>query len=63
MGASTTGGAVTLCSLTTVIGYSSLLVAHNRALVSFGVLANLGELACLVSALLALPAFAALRRR
>jgi predicted RND superfamily exporter protein len=53
----TTGGAVALCSLTTIIGYSSLLVARNQALVSFGWLAVLGELACLAAALLALPAF------
>jgi predicted exporter len=52
----TTGGAVALCSLTTVIGYSSLLVARNQALISFGVLADLGEVACLAAALLALPA-------
>lgn len=59
----TTGGAVALCSLTTIIGYSSLLVAHNRALRSFGVLADLGELACLATALLVLPAFGRLRER
>ncbi|HEX9049833.1 MAG TPA: MMPL family transporter [Anaeromyxobacter sp.] len=52
----TTGGAVALCSLTTIIGYSSLLVARNRALISFGVLADLGEVACLAAALVALPA-------
>jgi predicted RND superfamily exporter protein len=52
----TTGGAVALCSLTTIIGYSSLLVARNQALISFGLLADLGELACLAAALLALPA-------
>jgi predicted RND superfamily exporter protein len=52
----TTGGAVALCSVTTIIGYSSLLVARNQALVSFGVLADLGEIACLAAALLALPA-------
>lgn len=52
----TTGGAVMLCSLTTIIGYSSLLVAHNQALRSFGVLANLGELSTLIAALLILPA-------
>ncbi|HYG68661.1 MAG TPA: MMPL family transporter, partial [Anaeromyxobacteraceae bacterium] len=57
----TTGGAVTLCSLTTIIGYSSLLVARNHALVSFGVLADLGELACLGAALFALPALLRLR--
>jgi hypothetical protein len=53
----TTGGAVALCSLTTIIGYSSLLVARNQALISFGLLAVLGEVACLAAALFALPAF------
>jgi len=52
----TTGGAVGLCSLTTIIGYSSLLVARNQALISFGLLADMGEIACLAAALLALPA-------
>ncbi|MBK9518585.1 MAG: MMPL family transporter [Anaeromyxobacter sp.] len=52
----TTGGAVALCSLTTVIGYASLLLARNQALNSFGLLAVLGEVACLAAALLALPA-------
>jgi hypothetical protein len=52
----TTGGAVALCSLTTIIGYASLLVARNQALFSFGVLAVLGEVACLAAALFALPA-------
>ncbi|HVI93221.1 MAG TPA: MMPL family transporter [Anaeromyxobacter sp.] len=52
----TTGGAVALCSLTTIIGYASLLIARNQALFSFGVLAVLGEVACLAAALLALPA-------
>jgi predicted RND superfamily exporter protein len=57
----TTGGAVALCSLTTIIGYSSLLVARNQALISFGILADLGELACLAAALFALPALLRLR--
>jgi predicted RND superfamily exporter protein len=52
----TTGGAVALCSLTTILGYSSLLVASNGALISFGILADLGEVACLAAALFALPA-------
>jgi hypothetical protein len=51
-----TGGAVGLCSLTTIIGYSSLLVADNRALFSFGVAAVLGEISCIVCAVVALPA-------
>jgi predicted RND superfamily exporter protein len=51
-----TGGAVALCSLTTIIGYSSLLLSRNRALRSFGLLADIGEVACLAAALVALPA-------
>jgi uncharacterized protein len=59
----TTGGAVALCSFTTVVGYGSLLAAHSRALRGFGSLAILGELACLVSALVLLPALASWRAR
>jgi predicted RND superfamily exporter protein len=51
-----TGSAVALCSLTTICGYSSLLLAQNRALFSFGVLAVLGELFAIVVAVIALPA-------
>lgn len=56
------GPAVTLCSITTVIGYSSLLLAHNGALRSFGLLADLGEITCLSAALLVLPVMAGWRR-
>ncbi len=52
-----TGGAVLLSSLTTIIGYSSLLIAGNRAFVSFGRLAVLGELTCVSAAVIAMPAF------
>ena len=51
-----TGRAVALCSFTTIMGYGSLLVATNQALFSFGVLAVLGEIACLLAAVLLLPA-------
>jgi predicted RND superfamily exporter protein len=51
-----TGAAVGLCSLTTTIGYSSLLLAKNRALYFFGFTAVLGEMACLTAAVVALPA-------
>ncbi|HEY7956473.1 MAG TPA: MMPL family transporter [Polyangia bacterium] len=57
-----TGGAVALCSLTTIIGYGALLVADNLALQSFGAMAILGELACLSAALIGLPAWLARRR-
>jgi hypothetical protein len=50
-----TGSAVALCSSTTIIGYSSLLIASNGALRSFGKLADLGELGCLLAALLVVP--------
>lgn len=51
-----TGSAVALCSMTTIIGYSSLLLSRNRALRSFGLLADIGEVTCLAAALIALPA-------
>ncbi|HVV52404.1 MAG TPA: MMPL family transporter [Polyangia bacterium] len=57
-----TGGAVALCSLTTIIGYSSLLVASNGALRSFGKLADLGEAGCLLAALLFVPSAMGWRR-
>ena len=60
---SATGGAVALCSATTIIGYGSLLMAQNQALFSFGLFAVTGELACLMTAVLALPAALSLRRR
>jgi predicted RND superfamily exporter protein len=55
------GSAVALCSLTTIIGYGALLVADYQAVFSFGLSAVIGEIACLASALLAMPAFIAVR--
>jgi uncharacterized protein len=57
-----TGGAVALCSLTTTIGYASLLLADSQALRSFGALAILGELASLLVGVLVLPAWLILGR-
>jgi predicted RND superfamily exporter protein len=51
-----TGGAVALCSYTTVVGYSSLLWNDFQSLQSFGRLAMSGEIACLAAALFVLPA-------
>ncbi len=51
-----TGSAVALCSTTTIIGYSSLLISSNGALRSFGKLADIGEVACLLAALVVAPA-------
>ncbi len=50
------GGAVILCSLTTVIGYSSLYVSANKALNSFGAAMAISELTCLTAAVIVLPA-------
>jgi predicted RND superfamily exporter protein len=49
------GGAVALCSYTTTVGYSSLLFSDQMALQSFGRLAMLGEVSCLVAAILLVP--------
>lgn len=50
------GGAVALCSYTTTIGYSSMLVSDQQALQSFGQLAMVGEISCLAAALVYMPA-------
>jgi predicted RND superfamily exporter protein len=49
------GGAVALCSYTTVVGYGSLLFSDNQALQSFGWFAISGELACVSAALFIVP--------
>jgi predicted RND superfamily exporter protein len=57
------GGAVTLCSATTIIGYATLVTADSMAIQSFGLTAVIGELTCLSAALFALPAVLAWRDR
>ncbi len=51
-----TGGAVVLCSLTTMLGYLALLGSHNRAIRSLGTIAVMGEVSCLLAAVTVLPA-------
>ncbi|NJK88376.1 MAG: MMPL family transporter [Myxococcales bacterium] len=51
-----TGGAVVLCSLTTIIGYISLYTSSNRALNSFGAAMAISEFTCVASGVLVLPA-------
>ena len=58
-----TGGAVLLCSVTTMIGYFVLTRADNQALASFGWAAMVGEIAAVVSAILLVPTLFALDRR
>jgi uncharacterized protein len=57
------GGAVALCSVTTMIGYATLVTADNQAIQSFGLTAVIGEITCLTAALFALPAVLSLRDR
>lgn len=52
-----TGGAVMICSGTTIIGYSVLLTSRSMALASFGKVALMGEIMCLCAGILALPSF------
>lgn len=58
-----TGGAVVLCSLTTVVGYLALVRSINQAVRSLGVVAVIGEIACLAAALIVLPAALLVRER
>jgi hypothetical protein len=51
-----TGGAVILCSLTTLLGYLALARSLNFGVRSLGIAAVIGELSCLLAAVLILPA-------
>ncbi|HZX40723.1 MAG TPA: MMPL family transporter, partial [Myxococcaceae bacterium] len=51
-----TGGAVVLCSLTTLLGYLALARSLNYGVRSLGITAVIGEAACLLAAVLVLPA-------
>ncbi len=51
-----TGGAVILCSMTTTLGYLALLSSMNLGVKSMGLAAVIGEVTCLLAAVLVLPA-------
>jgi hypothetical protein len=51
-----TGGAVVLCSMTTLLGYLALVRSKNYGVRSMGIAAVLGEVTCLLAAVLVLPA-------
>ncbi|HSN96935.1 MAG TPA: MMPL family transporter [Candidatus Nanopelagicales bacterium] len=51
-----TGGAVVLCSLTTTLGYLALVRSMNYAVRSMGIAAVIGEITCLLAAVMVLPA-------
>src|SRR5690242_7001566 len=59
----TSGSAVFVCSLTTMIGYGSLLVSDNLAIRGFGTASLIGEITCVLSALVLVPALLALGTR
>jgi hypothetical protein len=52
----TSGAAVFVCSLTTIIGYGSLLVSDNLAIRGFGLASLIGEITCVLTALVLVPA-------
>jgi hypothetical protein len=51
----TSGGAVVLCSLTTMLGYVALVGSHNAAIRGLGAIAAVGEVSCLFAAVLVMP--------
>jgi predicted RND superfamily exporter protein len=55
------GASVLVCSLTTMIGYGSLLVSDNLAIRSFGLVSLLGEVCAVTGALIVVPAILTLR--
>ncbi|HET7502477.1 MAG TPA: MMPL family transporter [Kofleriaceae bacterium] len=59
----TSGAAVFVCSLTTIIGYGSLLISDNLAIRGFGQASLIGEIACVTTALVLVPALLALRHK
>jgi predicted RND superfamily exporter protein len=59
----TSGAAVFVCSLTTMIGYGSLLFSENLAIHGFGLASLIGEVACVATALILVPALLAVRRK
>jgi len=58
-----TGGAVVLCSLTTMLGYGALLSSINGAVRSFGLAAAVGEVAMILAATVMLPSWVLARRQ
>ena len=59
----TSGSAVFVCSLTTIIGYGSLLISENLAIRGFGLASLIGEISCVATALILVPALLALRHK
>jgi len=58
----TSGAAVLVCSMTTMIGYGSLLVSENLAIRGFGTASLIGEITTVLSALVLVRALLAVGR-
>jgi hypothetical protein len=59
-----TGSAVFLCSYTTIVAYATLWLSNNLGVRSFGLASLIGEITCILAALLMAPALlASLERR
>ena len=56
------GSSVFICSLTTIVGYGSLMVSDNLAIYGFGLASLIGEVTCVVTALALVPAIIFLGR-
>jgi uncharacterized protein len=55
-----TGASVLVCSLTTIIGYASLLVSSSVSIRGFGLASLIGEITCVLVALAVVPSIIAL---
>jgi len=58
-----TGRAVVLSGLTTVVGFGSLMIGKHQGIFSLGVVMSIGVLACLLTSLTLLPALLEVARR
>lgn len=58
-----TGRAVVLSALTTIVGFASLLIGAHRGIRSLGLLMSLGVISCLIASLVLLPALLEIARR
>ncbi|MFH1874565.1 MAG: MMPL family transporter [Pseudomonadota bacterium] len=58
-----TGGAVMLCSSTTIIGYFVLTRSYNQAVAQFGTMAIIGEITCIFAAILLVPAMVIVEKK
>jgi predicted RND superfamily exporter protein len=56
------GSSVFICSLTTIVGYGSLMVSDNRAIYGFGLSSLIGEVTSVITALALVPAIIFLGR-